>query len=202
MEEMGEGAERMPNEDYAIVLDYLPQGKSSGYKSEPLAQVMGTAFFTLLEVIPKSALAMQEQVYVGREEREKITQIKCRIMYRDLTSTAVAELERAVEVVVEGNTQRFLDFFNKSTAITIKRHQLELLPGLGKKHMIMVLEERHKKPFESFDEISQRIPAFSNPKSAVVKRIIEEIRGEADKHYLFARPPAPPREHFGFHKRR
>lgn len=181
-------------EDYAIVLDYLSKGKSDSYKSEPVAQVLGTSFFTLLEVVPKVSLKILDKVYIGKEERKEIDHIKKRLLFKELTSTAVSELENAVNRLVEEEEKKFLNFFNSSGSITIRRHQLELLPGLGKKHMLQLLEERKKKPFESFKEIEERIKLMPDPKHVIVKRIIEEMKGEDPKHYLFVRPPAVQRE--------
>jgi len=190
----------MPNEEYALVLDYLPGGKPSSYKTEPIAQLIGTSFFTLLEVAPKFSLKILDKVYVGKEERTEISHIKKRISYNELTSTAVSELEKAIEKIVDESKQKYIDFFNKAVPITIKRHQLELLPGLGKKHMLDILVERNKKPFESFEEIGQRVRLMPKPKTAIIKRIVEELEEIEFKHYLFARPPVKKFER-GFRKR-
>ena len=64
-------------------------------------------------------------------------------------------------------------------------HQLELLPGLGKKHMWEIIEERKDKPFESFDDIKKRVKLMPDPEKAIIKRIISEIQGK-EKHKIFA----------------
>ena len=188
----------MPNEDYAIVLDYLPKGKSNSFKSEPLAQIVGTEFFTLLEVVPKSELKIGEKIYVGKVERDKIEYIKRRVAFKELTSTAISELDKAIEKTIVERSDDFLEFFNKAGSITIKRHQLELLPGFGKKHMLDLLAERQKKPFESFEDIAARVKLIPNPLGSLVKRILEELEFDDLKHYLFARPPPKPH---GFQRR-
>ncbi|MEM4326760.1 MAG: DUF655 domain-containing protein, partial [Candidatus Diapherotrites archaeon] len=149
----------MKAEDYALVLDFLPKGRSTDYKSEPICIVLGKNFFTLLEVVPKPNIDLkpQEEVYIGKEQRDKIDFIKRRINYKDLTTNAINELESAIEKVVAEREQFFVNFFNKSTAISLKRHQLELLPGLGKKHLSDILSERQKMPFSSFADINQRV---------------------------------------------
>jgi len=181
----------MPNEENAIVLDFLAKGKSTGYKVEPIAQVLGTQFFTMLEVVPKAdiELKIMDTVYVGKDQRAMIEFIKRRINFTDLTSTAVAELEKAIEKVVKDDSKRFLDFFNSAGSISLKRHQLELLPGMGKKHMQDILDERRKKPFESFDDLTARVRLLPDPVKTIVKRIEMELREEDLNHYLFARPP-------------
>jgi putative nucleotide binding protein len=178
------------NEEKALVLDFLPNGKSSSFKSEPLAIVMGTSFFTLLEVIPKPGveLKLMEEVYIGRESREKIDHIKQRITYENLTNNAKSELEKAVEKIVEINEKRFVQFFNASGSISLKRHQLELLPGVGKQHLEDILRERATKPFESFKDIESRVKFLTAPLAIFRRHIISELEGD-QKHYLFVRPP-------------
>ncbi|MFH1751507.1 MAG: DUF655 domain-containing protein [archaeon] len=182
------------NEDNALVLDYLAKGKSTGFKSEPLAQLVGTKYFTLLEVKPKETLSLLEKVYIGKDERDKIEFIKKRITFDELTSTASAELDKAIEKIILDDKQRFLDFYNNSRSVSVRRHQLELLPGVGKKHMLDMLKQREIKPFESFEDIEKRVKLMPNPLQAIVKRVVLELEAETDiKYYLFARPPQKPR---------
>ena len=81
-------------------------------------------------------------------------------------------------------------------------HQIELLPGLGKKHMLALLIEREKGPFASFEDLKKRLHPFPDPVVAIVKRIAEEMEDKDTKFYLFTRPPAPERPAFhGRHER-
>ncbi len=189
----------MKIEEFAVVIDFLPRGKSTGYKAEPLAQVIGETYFTLLEVIPKPGVELKagERVYIGKDNRDKIDFIKRRISFKELTSNSVAEIEKTIEKVVMDNEKNFVEFFNTSNPITIKRHQLELLPGLGKKHMFEILGQREKKPFESFEDIKKRIHLMPDVVKTIVKRVMDELEDEEDKHFLFVRPPSPPKPQFG-----
>jgi len=72
--------------------------------------------------------------------------------------------------------------------VTIRLHQLELIPGVGKKHMRDIIAEREKKPFENFADISARVPLLPDPAMLIVQRIEEELRGES-KYYILTRPP-------------
>ena len=192
----------MPNEEYAIVLDYLPRGKSSSVKTEPVAQVLGIEFFSLLEVVPKRELKIGSKVYIGKETREDIELIKRRIAYKELTSTAAGEIEKAVELVVKENVERFVGFLNHSPAITLRRHQLELIPGVGKKHVFLILDERQKKPFSSFMEFEERVPGVGNLQKAFVRRVLTELEDETEKHHLFTRGPLREREVGRFERER
>jgi putative nucleotide binding protein len=188
----------MKAEEKCIVLDYMPTGKASAIKTEAIAQVLGKEYFTLLEVTPKlgKGFTVGEEIYVGKEERDKVELIKGRISFKELTSNSLSELEDIVTDIVDAQKEKFLKFINSARAISLKRHQLELLPGMGKKHMIDVLDERDKKPFESFEDVPARVKGVPEIKKAVIKRIIEELEGPDDKHYLFVRPPAAPRKFY------
>lgn len=136
---------------------------------------------------------MRERIYIGREleKRDKVERIKGRIVYDDLTASARNELKDTVKQLVVSREGEFVNFFNKCGAITIRQHQLELLPGIGKKHLTEILDERDKKPFSSFKEISERVPHLQNPADIFTERIIEEMKGS--RYYLFTRPPTPER---------
>ncbi len=177
-------------EDYAVILDFLPLGKPDDPRGTPVAQALGTQYYTLLELIPKPGVSLSpfEVVYIGKGERDKIRVVRGRIRYEDLTSVAKGNLEEAVTRIVREREKEYVEFFNKARAITIRLHSLELLPGIGKKHLFKILEEREKKPFESFEDIKKRIPLMPDPLRCIVGRIIEEIQGGC-KYYLFARPP-------------
>jgi putative nucleotide binding protein len=185
----------MTAEENALVLDYMPTGKPSAAKTESLAQVIGKDYFTLLEVVPKSGVSFSvgESVYVGKDERPKVDLVKGRIAYKDLTSNSLSELEEVIGKIVESQKEKYLSFFNTSRAISLRRHQLELLPGMGKKHMLAILDEREKKPFATLEEVVLRVKGTPDPVKMIVKRVIEELEGSEDKHYLFVRPPAEPR---------
>jgi len=182
-------------EEHAIVLDFLPQGRANDPKREPLAQSIGDTFFTLLELIPKPGLVLTvgEKVYIGKDAREKIDHIKRRIEFKELTSSAQAELPVAIKTVIDGREKDFVDFFNKAGAITLRLHRLELLPGIGKKHLTRILAEREKKPFESFADISARVELMPSPHKLITDEIMTELQGTT-KYYLFCKPPFQERE--------
>ena len=176
-------------EEYAIVLDFLQHGHAfdtrPSHLKSAIAQALGKEHFILLELVPKKGcfLQPQEEVYIGEGKRDKVHHIFGKVAYDKLTQTAQAELEFVVSELVEKNQERFVSFFNKAGPINTRRHQLELLPGIGKKHMWEVLEQRNEKPFENFEDIKNRVKLMPNPEKIVIKRIIKELQGQ-DKHRL------------------
>ncbi|MGC8651935.1 MAG: DUF655 domain-containing protein [Candidatus Micrarchaeia archaeon] len=181
--------EHEKREEYAYVLDFMLSGKSFSSRAEPLAQVMGDEWFTLLEVTPKpnATLSIGERVYIGKDERDKILLIKTRIAYDELTQTAKSSLPKIIDSIVKQNEKRFVEFFNVAGPLNIREHSLELLPGVGKKHLEAILKTRSEKRFESFADITTRIPLLQDPAKLIAERIMHELEGE-ERFYLFVKP--------------
>ena len=173
-------------DDYAIVLDFLPHGRATDRRAEPLAQAIGDKFFNLLELVIKEGLAIKvgDRLYIGDDKREQVEYIRGRIDYEDLTNYAKGELERIITEIVDKDEKRFVEFFNIAGPITTRLHSLELLPSIGKKHMWEIIGERKKKTFETFAELQQRVEMLPDPKRIIIRRIIDELEGK-DRHRLF-----------------
>ena len=173
-------------DDWAIVLDFLSHGRYSMDRSQPIAQVLGEEYFSLLEVIVRDEVTLKanERVYIGDDKRKTVKYIKGRIETSDLTVAAKEELEIIVDVVVQKNPEKFIDFFNNSGQITNRMHQLELLPGVGKKHLWAILDARKEKLFESFEDVKKRVSLLPDPEKMIVRRILEEIDNK-DKFRVF-----------------
>ena len=190
MTEHREKESRQLYEENAYVLDYLRFGKPGTrgkFRAGAVVQMIGESYFTLLEanVRPGSDIRPLDRVYVGKESREEIAYILGRIGYDELTGNARMELDRAIEKIVLGKEKWFVDFFNTAQPVTPRMHALELIPGIGKKYMWNILDGRDKKPFESFEDLQNRVN-IPSPSKLITKRIIEELSGES-KYRLFTR---------------
>ena len=177
-------------EEYVIVLDYLPNGypdsKVPGHRKTAIAQAIGKNHFVLLELVPKKEafLSPGEEVYIGDGKRDKVHHINGKIDLMRLTGTAEQELKFILSDLVKANEPRFVEFFNKAGPLSLRMHQLELLPGLGKKHMTELLEARREKPFESFEDIKGRVKLMPNPEDIIIRRLLKELEG-LEKHKIF-----------------
>ena len=173
-------------EEKCIILDFLPNGYADRRRTEPIAEAIGTQFLTLLELVPREnvSLATEEEAYIGDGKRDKIKFIRGQINYNDLTNAARSVLPEVVEKLVKANEKRFVDFFNTAGILTPRMHKFQLLPGVGKKHLMDILDERRKKPFASFDDIAQRVKLFPDPVKTIVRRVMEELEKD-EKYYLF-----------------
>lgn len=172
----------------AVVLDFLAHGRTEDdrpqYQKEPLVYAIDREAFSLYELI----MAEDSNISIGDSidiyDGDDIKRVN-RTEYTDLPSGASSELDYVIEDIVDEEEQRFLDFFNEAQPITLRLHQLNLLPGIGKKLRNNILDERKRSPFESFDELEDRISGLHSPREVLVERILEELKEDDLKYRLF-----------------
>ena len=179
-------------EEWGIVLDFLPNGylfdKRPNHLKTPIVQAIGKSHLVLLELVPKRECNLQphETVYIGDGKRDKIHHIIGKLPFERMTSTASSELQFILQEIVTANEKEFVEFFNRAIPLTTRMHSLELLPGLGKKRMWEILEEKEKAPFASFADLKKRVKLMPDPRAIIIKRIIKELMGN-EKHYFFVK---------------
>lgn len=178
----------MEKEEYAIILDYLPNGYPLERKMLPVAQAIGKKNFTLLQLVPRRGinLKLKETVYIGEGRRDKIYYILGKLPKEKLTETAKLQIAEFVQEAVQETEKKFVDFFNEAEAINTRLHQLELIPGFGKKHTKEIIEERKKKKFDSFEDMKKRLPHLPEPRKAIEKRLLQELTID-ERNNLFVR---------------
>jgi len=175
----------------AVVLDFLAHGRTEDdrpqYQKQPLAYALDREDFRLYEAVLTSdaGISIGDDLPIDRSD-ERIEHLS-EVEYEDLSGGAQSELEYVVEDLVTEEQRRFVDFYNDAQPITLRLHQLNLLPGIGKKLRNSILDERKRKPFESFDELEERVDGLHNPREVIVERILEEIREDDLKYRTFAR---------------
>lgn len=178
----------MRKEEHAIILEYLPNGYPLEKKMVPIAQAIGELNLTLLELVPRRGISLElgERVYIGEGKRDKIYYILGRLHHEKITEAAKNQLQEFISGIVKKREKELVGFFNKSEAINKRIHQIEFLPGFGKKHMKEILEKRDQKPFESFEDMKKRIQNLPDPEKAIEKRMIKELV-EFERHKLFVK---------------
>jgi putative nucleotide binding protein len=191
VDETESGADETTDVTSAVVLDHLPHGRPDDdrprYKKSPLAYALGERNFRLFEL----RLGDDSDVSIGdkvvlfpAEERDAVEELR-EVGYDDLSNTAHSELEYVVEDIVEENERRFVDFYNDAQPITLRLHQLNLLPGIGKKLRNNILDERKRGPYESFEDLEDRVSGLHHPRDVLVERIMEELRDDDLKYKTF-----------------
>ena len=181
-------------EEIARVLDYLPYGRtpdSRTYQKQPLVQAVGETNFVLMEMTPKEGVVpvAGARVYIGSGSRDVIDLVNRRIDYSELSNSAKLELPFVIQTIVLEDEPRFIRYFNDAGPITTRMHALELLPGIGKKLMWSVLNERKKGSFKSFADLVERVKGLHNPEKLIAKRIEDELMDDRIKYRVFTTMP-------------
>lgn len=196
-------------EDFAYILDYLPKGRPDDpRRRDPVAYGLGEKNFVLLEIVPRPNVTMLvgDRVALQRDVPDSpVDHVRGRVRFEEMTHAAQSELPFVIEQAVKAQEERFLRFYNDAGPITLRMHQLELLPGLGKKLMMAILDEKKKGgPFKGFRDMDTRVKALHAPEKLIANRILGEIQNPSEKYHLFALPPVsefddrrgpPPRHH-------
>ncbi|HIQ13002.1 MAG TPA: DUF655 domain-containing protein [Thermoprotei archaeon] len=157
-------------EDFAVLLDIYKKGNLS------IGQVIGERYLKLMEfqLDPDVDFRELERVFVGHGKR-KIKRFLRHLSYTQLTENAKKRLGKAIEKILLMEEEKWVDFFNKAGPVSHRGHSLELLPSIGKKKVMTIIEEREDAPFESYNDIRERVGI--DPISALRDKILEEIKG-------------------------
>lgn len=171
-------------------MDHLPNGRQTerGFHREPLSLGIGETELKLFELLPRSgaklAPGMRVPLTSSPTAPSPIEFVRRRIGFNELTTTARTELTTVLEKIVRSDEPRFLRFFNESPSVSRRFHLLELLPGIGKKTMQAIVDERRSRPFASFQDLEVRMH-LKAPERLIVGRIEQELSGVDDKYRLF-----------------
>ncbi|MFC6785493.1 DUF655 domain-containing protein [Halobaculum halobium] len=181
---------------HAYVLEYLPHGRADDdrpqHRRPAVAYGLGERDFRLFEfeLTDDAEFGIDDLVQIEPETAPGIKRAR-RVDYDDLNRGARQELTYVVEEVIETNERRFVDFYNDAEPISLRLHQLNLLPGIGKKLRNNILDARKRGPFESFDDLDERVSGLHSPKEKLVERVMEELRDDDLKYRIFVGVDAP-----------
>lgn len=178
-------------EEKGIILEIITpelNRRRGKYGDEAILQVMGTSWFTLLEIIPEeyNTLMLQDVINIGKDERNNIKTIIGRISYDELTPVAELQVPIGIDNIMEQEELRFVAWLNKSSPVSLRLHSLQLIKGIGPKSLTKILEERKVVPFSSFEDFEERT-GIGNIKGLMKQRILDEMSDPDEKHHLFTR---------------
>jgi len=168
-------------EEYAYVLDCKSRAKSTTVRGRTgiIVVALGEERLTLLEIlgIENSTFDVGERIYIGKEGRTKVQSVLGKMDYVKISDSAKDEIPTVVESIVTKNEAKFVDYINNAQPLTPRIHALELIPGIGKTYLNVIIKEREKASFESFVDIEKRV-GLKEPIKHMSQRIVEEISGE------------------------
>mgnify|MGYP001223282133 CR=1 FL=1 len=168
-------------EEYAYVLDFKSRSKSITVRGRTgtIIVALGEERLTLLEIlgVEDAIFEVGERVYIGKDGRSNVQSVLGKISYEKISTSAKNEIPTVIQTIIRKNEKRFVEYLNNAQPLTPRIHALELIPGIGKTYLNVILQEREKKSFESYDDIERRA-GLKEPIRHLAKRILEEISGE------------------------
>ena len=167
-------------EEYAYVLDFNSKGRALTVRGRDgiIVTAIGEDRLTLLEILGSedSVFDVGEKIYIGKEGRTKVQSVLGKLDYEQISRSAQSELSTVVQSIVENNEQRFVDYVNNAQPLTPRKHSLELLPGIGKTYLKVIIEQINKQKFTDYKDLEERA-GLKEPVHHISKRIMEEITG-------------------------
>ena len=177
-------------EEYAYVLDYDSKGRSKTVRGREgiIVTAIGEERLTLLEILgsENSIFEVGEKIYIGKEGRTKVESVLGKLDYENISSTAQNEVRGVVESIVTNNEKRFVDYVNNAQPLTPRKHSLELIPGIGKTYLKLILEQISRNKFSDYQDMEERA-GLKDPIHHITKGIMEEITGETQFHLFVKR---------------
>jgi putative nucleotide binding protein len=171
-----------------VVLDHLPNGRSGdggpAYDRDALALVLGDDC-RLYECTVEDEADLTIGGWVDLDPTADPLHRVREIEFGDLTAAAESELEYAVAELLDADPERFVAVYNEAEPITLRLHQLNLLPGIGKKLRNTILDERERQPFDDFDDVAERVAGLHDPRETLEERVLEELRSDDLKYRIF-----------------
>ena len=117
-----------------------------------------------------------ERVYVGVDsnKRTEVGEILGMAKLDRLSNSAVSDLPLVTQMFIEENEAHFIkSFFNIAGPLSLKQHAFELLPGIGKKKALQMVEIRGSSGFSSLEQLNESCSI--DAAELLSKRFVAEI---------------------------
>ena len=175
----------MGKDEYAYVLEYLPFGLQDSKDRKATAIVLTDSLGLLLVALKKDVkVEPGMKVYIGENKREEVHHIMQRITPDKLNGNGLEMLNDKIHEIVSQNEANYITIINRLGPINVRLHSLSLIPGVGKKIVQKIIEERNKGEFKSYNDFDERVGFTSGIAKSIEARIKEELENR-DKYKIF-----------------
>jgi putative nucleotide binding protein len=172
--------EESPVEEWVRTLTERPPNRDE--KESRYVQTVGESRFALLELAVAANADLSPGDRVAVESEDSIG-IHRRLTYQTLTQAAQDRLEKTIEEIITANEQRFIDFYNNAQPIGLRKHQLDVLAGIGDTCRETIIDERRQGPFADFGDLEARVDSLHDPQTLLVERVLTELREIEEVRY-------------------
>ncbi|MCL5420621.1 MAG: DUF655 domain-containing protein [Candidatus Parvarchaeota archaeon] len=175
----------MGKDEYAYVLEYLPFGLPDSKDRKAEAIILTDSLGLLLVALKKDvAVEAGAKVYIGENKREEVHHIIQRTTPDKLNGNGMQMLTEKINSIVTENEEKYIGIINKLGSVNVRLHSLSLIPGVGKKMVQKILDERNKGEFKSYSDFDERVGFASGIARSIAERIEEELENR-DKYKIF-----------------
>lgn len=104
------------------------------------------------------SLLTTSRVYIGTDaaKREHIGRVLGMTNLSRVANHVKADLPLVIQIFIEENQKHFIDtFFNRAGNLSRKQHAFELLPGVGNKKAMQMIEARGSSGFENLASLNE-----------------------------------------------
>jgi putative nucleotide binding protein len=176
----------MGKDEYAYVVEYLPYGHADFKDRRPSVIILTDSLALLLATLKKDVnVEISQKVYIGEGKRDQIHHIIGKITPDKLSETGLSKLKELLDQKIKEYEAKFVSIINALGPVNVRLHAVELIPGIGKKLMVRLLDERKKQQFSSYADINSRLGLTSGIEKYIEDRIMEEMAGD-DKYRIFS----------------
>lgn len=170
------------NEEWIRVLTERPSDRHE--EDSRYVQGVGENRFTLLELVPADNVDLSPGTRLAIES-ENILHIHQKLRYQALTQDAQERLEGTVEAIITDNEEQFIEFYNNAQPIGLRKHQLDVLGGIGENRREAIIDERRRGPFTDFADLEARVDSLYDPQQLLVERVLTELSDAEEVRYTF-----------------
>jgi putative nucleotide binding protein len=145
-------------------------------------QAVGESGFMLLELVATedADLTPGDRLTV---ESEPFTDVNRRLTYHTLTQDAQDRLKETIAAIIADNEQRFIDWYNNAQPIGLRKHQLDVLPGIGDTRRERIIDAQRQGPFADFADLETRVDSLYDPQTLLVERALTELKEVEEVRY-------------------
>tara|TARA_B100001250_G_scaffold413470_1_gene447737 strand:- start:408 stop:1196 length:789 start_codon:yes stop_codon:yes gene_type:complete len=121
-------------------------------------------------------ISVGSRIYVGVDssKRKDVGDILGMARMDRLSNAAASDLPLVIQLFIEDNEAYFIKaFFNIAGPLSLKQHAFELLPGIGKKKAMQMVEVRGSSGFSSIEHLNESCSIDAG--ELLAKRFVSEI---------------------------
>jgi putative nucleotide binding protein len=145
-------------------------------------QAVGESGFMLLELVATedADLMPGDRLVVEGEAFGGVTR---RLTYHTLTQDAQNRLKETITAIIADNEQQFIDWYNNAQPIGLRKHQLDVLPGVGDTRRERIIDEQRQGAFADFADLEARVDTLHEPQTLLVERVLTELEEAEEVRY-------------------